>query len=351
MKLSTKPAFWLAFLLLTIPAACCSAQDAFPTNMMGPADLRNQRPYQLIFLAFSPEAATVLDNGQSKTSLQFDLADDLLIPKVTNGVTVHEQTETQRLALSDRRGLGNGLEASIDIPVIARDGGIMDKLIANYHDLIGDTHTTPDDAIGRDHVTPYHSDVYFTRPNGADVVDLQSTAGLGDTQLTLKKSLWASGSTAAAIRAGLKLPTGSASKVLGSGAVDGGLDLDLQASLSSRWALFGNGSYVWMGKDDTFDGYAQRHMAHGAFAIEYYASTHTSWVLQNDLGQAGVKTGNNFADGAQGTVSLAYKFATPSNTLWTYAFSENGGVVADRASWVANVGPDPTFSVGWARYY
>jgi len=346
-----KPAAWLGLLLLTLPAACCLAQDSFPAEMKGPADLRNQRPYQLIFLAFSPESATVLENGRSAGSVQFDVANNLLIPKKTNGVTVHEDAETQRAAFKVRRGIGHGLEASLMLPVIARDGGFLDKLVSNYHVLINDTHTTPDNAIGRNKVSAYHSEVFFTRPDGTNVVDLHPAAGLGDAQFTLKKSLWSSGSTAGAIRGGVKLPTGNSNTLLGSGGVDSGVDFDAQASFGSRLTGFVNASYVWMQKAHGLNAYTAKNMLHGAVAFEYYSSSHSSWVLQNDLGQAGIKTGNDFADGTQGTIAIAYKYSPREDTLLTYAFTENGGVVADRASWVANVGPDPTLSVGWTRFY
>lgn len=352
MTLLKKPALWLTLLLLMVSSACCSAQDTFPAQMQGPADLRNQRPYQLLFLAFSPESATVLENGRSVGSLQIDIANNLLIPRKNNTITVHEDTETQRLALKERRGLGHGLEVSVAFPIIARDAGVTDKLISNYHVLIGDTHTTPDNAVGRRHVSAYHSEVLLTRPDGTVVVDAHPTAGIGDVQGTIKQSLWSSGRTAGAIRAGIKLPTGSSSNLIGSGGVDTGVDFDAQAVLSSRFAVFGNASYVWMAKADGALGpYTRKFMRHGALALEYYTSDHSSWVLQNDIADAAIHTGNNFADDNQALISIAYKFSPRPDTLFTYGFTENGGVVADKARSVAQVGPDPTFSFGWARYY
>ena len=351
MRYLTKPSTWLVFVLLTISASCAFAQDTFNPDMMGPADLRNQRPFQLLFLAFSPEQAKVLEAGRSAGSIQFDIANDLLIPTKSNGVTVHEDAETQRLAFKERRGFGHGLEGSVMIPIEARDGGMLDKLIANYHVLIGDTHTTPDDSVGRRHVASYHSEVFFTQPGGTHVVDLHPAAGLGDTQVTLKKALWSNGGTAGAIRVGVKLPTGQSSTLLGSGGVDSGVDFDAQASFSSRLAAFVNVSYVWMSKAHGLDAYSAKHMKHGDLAFEYYTSSHSSWVLQNELGDAGIRTGNDFADSTQGTISLAYKFAPSENKLLTYAFTENGGLVADKDKWVANVGPDPTISIGWTQFY
>jgi hypothetical protein len=351
MMFSTKPGLWLALFLLSVSTACCRAQD-FPAPMQGPADLRNQRPYQLLFLAFSPESATVLDAGRAEGSLQLDIANDLLIPKQNNTIVVHEDTETQRLALKERRGLGHGFEATLAIPIIARDAGVTDKLIANYHVLINDTHTTPDNAAGRNHMTPYHSDVYFTDPTGKKVIDLHPTAGVGDIQATIKRALWGNGHTAGAIRAGVKLPTGNASDAIGSGGVDEGVDFDTQAALGNRLAVFGNVSYVWLSKaHGALKPYTRRFIRHGTIAVEYYTSDHSSWLLQNDIGDAGIHTGNYFADDNQALISLAYKFSPRPDTLYTYAFTENGGVVADKWRSIAQVGPDPTFSFGWSRFY
>nr|MDQ2688516.1 hypothetical protein [Armatimonadota bacterium] len=45
--------------------AAVHAEEPPLTVFRGPADVANERPYHLLFLAFSPEAATTLPQGRS----------------------------------------------------------------------------------------------------------------------------------------------------------------------------------------------------------------------------------------------------------------------------------------------
>jgi hypothetical protein len=334
----------LVFLLF--PSIVCHADSASPAPFQGPADLRNQRPYQLLFLAFSPEEAAPLAAGKERVSVQLDIANNLLINS-DGGVRVNEDTETQRVNVKRRWGLGRGYEASVSMPMMWRDGGFTDKLIANYHVLIGVTGPDFDIAPGRRYVRPYHSDIHLAGADGRTLVDAGPALGLGDFQATLKRGIAQGRWYALAGRVGVKLPTGSADDLIGSGGTDGGADLDASLALSHRVCLFTNVSYVWMQRDSHLRGLAQTHARRSMVAFEYYTNARTSWILQNEISDAAVRTGNPFVDGNQATLALVAKYKPDPLTTWTFGFTENGGLVSYQAGWAANIAPDPTFTFGW----
>jgi hypothetical protein len=328
--------------------ACLSSAHADPAGFQGPADLRNQRPYQLLFLGFSPQSATVLPSGQTRTSAQFDIANDVLIPSPGEGAAVREDTETQRMALSYARGMGSGVEVSAMIPVVARNGGVLDKMAETYHRWVGFDRPIRDVYIGRRDVPSYQSIVSFDRPGG-DSASFGSAFGLGDAQLTLKRALWRGPRTGVAARLGIKLPTGDKNRLLGSGGVDYGVDLDFDQMLSSRFALYANLSVVKIGRAGVLSNETRSSIYHTSVALEYAANANASWLVQTEEGDAAVRTGNRFADGTQSTISIAYRRRAGNGTSWTYAFTENGDLFNYSAPAVAGIGPDITFSVGWEK--
>ena len=157
--------------------------------------MRNERPYQLLFLQFSPQEGVTLGPGRSRLSLHLDVGNDLLTPRPnvapfpTAPVTVIEDTETQRLTLAYRRGLDARTEVGAQTFLLARNGGVFDALLQDYHELIGLTHANPDVPAGRHDLSFYHSTGFLQDSSGRVLVDARATAGLGDTSLFVKRAL------------------------------------------------------------------------------------------------------------------------------------------------------------------
>lgn len=322
--------------------------DIGSDSFLGPADLRNQRPYQLLFLNFEPESAVVLNPGEKRVEAQFDIGNDLLLPYST-GPTVHEDTETQRLELNESRGIAPGLEASVSGSLMWRNGGFTDKIAQTYHNFIGFNHPTPDVNVGRKSISSYHSIVQLLGADGTPIINAGPAFGIGDVSFFLKQSLCREENRAVSARIGIKLPTGNAAQLLGSGGTDYGADLDSSFQIGRRTALYSNLSYVLQHADAHFAGRAADHVAHSMLAIEYRKTATASWILQNDIAGAGIKTGNKFADGLNSGIAIAYKTRCTNNSVWTYAATENGDILQYKFHGIANVGPDITWSVGWSQ--
>lgn len=144
--------------------------------------------------------------------------------------------ESQRLALGWRRGIGgsvvsvDGLEWSVELPLLFTGGGALDSLIEGWHGFFG----LPNG--GRENAPSDRHRIRYTR-DGTTVVDLaEGDSGLGDLRLGLGAAL----GERLALRALLQLPTGEAETLRGGhlgGALWADYRLPLDALESSRLTL------------------------------------------------------------------------------------------------------------------
>ncbi|HLK56558.1 MAG TPA: DUF3187 family protein [Chthonomonadaceae bacterium] len=338
--------------LLALGALPTGAQgQSFESNpayqtARGPISLRDMRPYNLLFLQFLPESADVLPRKANQFGLQLDLANNLLIPNPSGGATVVEDNEYQRLLFSWRRGLGKQTEVALLVPILWRDGGFLDSLILGYHRLFGLPGNAEDDPAGRAAWPQYRSILRIVDANGKVLVDQGNGFGLGETTLTLKRSLIrATPRSALAARLGLKLPTGNPTLLLGSGSPDAGLSLDARYNVGREIILYGNLGGIVMGKANRVPG-AQSGMVQTLVGIEYRPNNRDSFILQVDGNSLAVRTGNGFADGAQTTATFGYKRVLDRHYVLSLAYSENGDIHNYTLNGFSGIGPDITFSFG-----
>ncbi len=326
--------FLLALLLLPVAARAQS-------DWNGPLPAENSRPLNQIFLHLPPSNPDVLARNQSALGVQLDIANNLLIP-APDGGTVEEDFETQRLMLQYRRGLGRDFEARLDAQLIARNGGVLDGFIQGYHDLFGLEGNGQDVPIGRGNIDYGRAQFSFADANG-DGIDEGRAFGLGDTTLSLQRQL-GRGKLASAARLGVKLPTGSGSKVLGSGGFDAGLGFDARYQFARNWALFGSaGAYAYGGADVPN---AESNGLSGGLGLERRVGKGQSVIAQIDAQNRVVTTGNPFADRTPVIASVGYKRQWKTGALWAF-FSENGDYTNYNAPLLGNIGPDLTFRFGY----
>ncbi len=222
-----------------------------------PLPIRNQLPLSLPFLEQTPRSAYLLPAGAVCVALTMDYestliasdgildryrADDFMTLDGLVSKPVVEQTaaaspsgnayyvdgETLRAVVDVRVGIARRFEAGMEIPLLLHTAGFMDPLIDSFHSTLG----LPDGGRGwfaRDQsVVAYadHGDILY-------VDDAQGGVRPGDLSLsgrgTLAQDREGRASLAGAIT--LKLPTGRADRLDGSGSVD------LGAGLQASWRL------------------------------------------------------------------------------------------------------------------
>ena len=139
--------------------------------------------------------------------------------------------------------MDTGFAWQLQLPYRYTGGGNLDSFIDSWHDTFG----LPDgarSALPRDQIG-----IAYTRA-GTREVDINSSAsGLGDIEAALGYKI---PTDAVALMAWLtiKLPTGDADKLTGSGGTDVSLLLAAQRGLSDRWSIFGQAAATYLGDGD-----------------------------------------------------------------------------------------------------
>jgi hypothetical protein len=179
--------------------------------------------------------------------------------------------ESYYLTLALRHGVSNRLVLGVDIPFASHAGGFLDMPIENWHDLWGLSNSQRSGQ--RDQLN-----LRYENPNRGSFELASSSRGLGDIRVNASLPFW--GDQAATgrqlgMRAGLKLPTGNASELLGSGAADYSLafyasDTNLMSRL--RVGLSASVGVLFLGSGDVLPEIQRDSVAFGGLAAAWNVS-------------------------------------------------------------------------------
>jgi hypothetical protein len=252
--------------VVSLPAAAGAALDH-------PFPKRNQLPLNMLFLDQIPRSARLLDHGEARFSVtlghentlvadhmlhtlyaedQFATLGGIVTEPILAGVAAGSEGgtsyfidgETTRLALEAAVGFGRRLEFGAEIPLLMHSEGWMDGTIDRYHERFGLTDG------GRSSFARYRFASGYVGDGEAVFVDgPPEGAGIGDIVLSARTALIEAvpgRRPALSAGAGLKLATGDAARLEGSGHSDYAIGLQL-----SHW--FGR-STVHLGYARTFVG-------------------------------------------------------------------------------------------------
>ena len=295
-------------------------------------DTQNQSPMVSIFGLPTLGAAQVLGPGQSSFGVTVDLANNFTGADAT-GEQIYLDGESTRLTLSGRYGLGARGEVGIELPVIEVGGGFLDHFIETYHSTFG----FPDH--GRE-LAPQGRLLYRYSRNGLPVLDMErGGTGLGDLRLT---GAWQLGQSADqrrswTLRGSLKLPTGKAQRLRGSGSTDLALWV-VGSSQSGRMSVMGAAGAMLMSRGEVLAAQQRPAVAFGGLALAYEAA---GWL---DL-KAQVNAHSSFYSGSQlkqvnaasGQLTLGGEFRLSRRTSLDFGVSED--IVVDAS-------PDVVFHFG-----
>jgi hypothetical protein len=211
-------------LVMTLFAPLCSAADDAGSAFA----LRNQNPFLQIFGLPVYQTAHAATAGHPDWNVILDLTNH-----ADAGDTDFENFsidgETYFLTLSMRRRVADWLEVGFDVPFLAHDKGFMDNVIEGWHDLLSISNTKRSG--------PSNQLEFLYQRSGEELYRLDTGAsGLGDIQLTAAVPLreGAEGESRLTIRSSIKLPTGDADDLLGSGGTDFALGLYWTSTTSLR---------------------------------------------------------------------------------------------------------------------
>jgi hypothetical protein len=173
--------------------------------------------------------------------------------------------ETTRAALLFTRGFRGRWQASIEIPFVDHSGGFADGFIDDFHDLFSF-------ADGGRSQAPKHRQAFRYERDGRLALDVSdSPSGIGDARLGLKKRLSGVGEWGMSVAGELKLPTGDADRLTGSGAADLSLwgTIGNNQNGQSRWRMLAGAGGLYSGKGDVLEQQRVRGVAFGWATLGY----------------------------------------------------------------------------------
>ncbi|MFC4311216.1 DUF3187 family protein [Steroidobacter flavus] len=149
----------------------------------------------------------------------------------------------------------------LQLPYRYTGGGSLDSFIDSWHDTFG----LPDgarSALPRDQIA-----IAYTRAGTRELNVTSSSSGLADIQAALGYELHSAPGSALTAWLDVKLPTGDADKLTGSGAADVSFVLAGQHSpLNSRWTVFGQAGVTYLGDGDLLPSDQQRSVVWSGMA-------------------------------------------------------------------------------------
>ena len=287
----------------------------------GPLDTRNHEAASLAFLRLEPRGGLL---GRGERSIALDLSSANLL-RFEGGY--REDQETERLGVRLRWGVARG-EWSLEAPFLSRGGGFQDPLIEAYHRLIG--------------VDNLRSDVRFGRveeriPGSGS---FGSALGIGDLSAGYSRPFGRSLFGTLAV----KLPTGNAGGLLGSGGVDVGASLYRRWGLGRNFALYGQLGGVVQGPASRLD-HARTLVHQESLALEYRANARDGYVFQFQGEPSALIVGNKAYDGPHRSLSLGWNRRLGGRNALQVYFTEDGDFLNYRVPELVNVAPDFTFGV------
>ncbi len=243
--------YTIACLLLLPNTAFAKA----PTHYLAPFSIKNQNPFIQIYGLPATEPAELVPEGKTTTDITLDIANNSILNTEGNE-EIFLDGETYRLTLTWRQGKSNNLEYGIELPLIAHSKGFMDNFIEGWHNAFGMTNSERNK-------TPSNTLHYEYLRNGTSIIAVtQPKDGIGDIRAYAAKQLRNNNHSALSAHASLKLPTGQAERLHGSGSTDISLSV---SQLKHRWltsyqlSTFANAGVLLMSDSDYFDE-IQRHV-------------------------------------------------------------------------------------------
>lgn len=187
--------------------------------------------------------------------------------------------ETYRLNFMFRHGLKKNAEIGIDIPYITHSGGTLDGFIRNWHDTFGLTNSERNQF----QVNQLHYE--YSRDGVTQSRMVDTTDGIGDIRLSAAWQLRCDHSPqqrCSALRASLKLPTGKAEKLTGSGGVDLSLALT-NSNTYQRFTLNYGGGLLLNGHSDLLNDRQKLAVGFANLGLNYQPQRFSWMVLKAQL--------------------------------------------------------------------
>lgn len=279
-------------------------------GFQSPVYVGNQNPFIQVYGLPKAEAGYITPKGKLDAAFLYYVSNNAYSDGPGNGEQMIWDGETAQYTLKFRYGLAEFLELGIDVPYVQHSGGYLDSIIRSFHSAFG----FPNDR--QEEFEKNQIEYTVTDSNTGEGYSMDSPQhGLGDIRLTAAVPLFYEAIESPrylAVRSVLKLPTGDADYLLGSGATDISLGLsysDLQLLRFMKTSIHANIGMLYMSDSDVLSDKHQNIAGYGGLGLGWMPLTWLEFKLQMDLHSAMydselVQLGNSLQVLAGGTLKL-----------------------------------------------
>ncbi len=277
MRSITTPFKILLCIGATTLGCMADSEQAAPNRLADPIYVANQNPFVQIFGLPKAESGIITPKGKLDAGFTYHVSNNAISSEEGNETIIWDG-ETAQYNMRFRYGVSEHLELGMDIPYVDHSGGYLDSLIRHYHDLFGMSNERQE-KFEKNKLHYKHDDVDMTeRANGFGDIRFSAAIPLFADSLHEQRYL--------ALRPQLKLPTGDADDLLGSGGTDVSMGLaysDFQSLRKLNMALSAHAGAIYMGNTKVLRD-KQRHFAgYGGVALNWMATDYLVFKLQMDL--------------------------------------------------------------------
>lgn len=213
--------------------AAASASDHASLSFTKPYYTANRHPIIHPFGLPNARSAYILTPGIWQSVSNFEIG--TIAIGESPGADVIFDGETYEGAFDVSYGLKPGWDIGISFNYLSHSGGGLDNLISDWHDFFGLPNGDRD-------IQGIHELLYYVEEDGQALLNYtEHQQGFGDVRFHSGYRLSEVEETASALRASIKLPTGDANRLTGSGSVD----LTLSYHYSQKNAFGDGGPWTW----------------------------------------------------------------------------------------------------------
>jgi hypothetical protein len=250
-----------------------------------PIYVANQNPFVQIFGLPKAEPGTITPSGKHEAGFLYQVSNNA-ISADEGGESIIWDGETAQYNLRFRYGVSERLELGMDVPYTDHSGGYLDSLIRKFHDLFGMSNERQEE-FDKNQIH------YQLQENGTTTFEMKDRAhGFGDLRFSAAIPLMG-GSTQEqrhlALRPQLKLPTGDAQSLLGSGGTDISMGLaysDFETLRKLNMVLSSHAGALYMGNAEVLREKQLHFAGYGGVSLGWLATQHLEFKLQMDLHSA-----------------------------------------------------------------
>ncbi len=250
-----------------------------------PIYVANPNPFVQIFGLPKAEPGTITAKGKLDVGFLYFVSNSSISANEGNESIIWDG-ETAQYNLRLRYGVSDRLELGMDIPYIDHSGGYLDSLIRNFHDLFG----MPNDRQNEFDKNKIH---YQLEEKGTTTFEMKDRAsGFGDIRFSAAISLIGRSQQQQrflALRPQIKLPTGDADGLLGSGGTDVAVGLaysDFETLSRLNMVLTSHAGVLYMGNTKILRDKQKHFAGYGGISLGWLAMKSLEFKIQMDLHSA-----------------------------------------------------------------